>query len=209
MTELASRRGFGAGAFAFAIADADRAWAQTPNTDAMTIGSATAPVQLVEYASAACSHCAHFHATNWATLKTNYIDTGRVRLTLSEMLTAPAAVAFGMFQLARCGNADAPEYFRRLAILFERQHAILATGTMGGVVTSLVAAGAEWGLSEAQVMASLNDAAGRDRIMRSINAADAAGVSSTPTFFLNGERLGDDFQNPDVMARTLDAALNR
>lgn len=97
MTELASRRGFGAGAFAFAIAGADRAWAQTANADAMTIGSATAPVQLVEYASAACSHCAHFHATNWATLKTNYIDTGRVRLTLSEMLTAPAAVAFGMF----------------------------------------------------------------------------------------------------------------
>ena len=80
---------------------------------------------------------------------------------------------------------------------------------MAGVVTSLVAAGAEWGLSEAQVMASLNDTAGRDRIMRSINAADAAGVSSTPTFFLNGERLGDDFQNPDVMARTLNAALDR
>jgi protein-disulfide isomerase len=58
-------------------------------------------------------------------------------------------------------------------------------------------------------MASLNDEAGRDRIMRSINVADAAGVSSTPTFFLNGQRLGDDFQNPEVMARTLDAALNR
>ncbi|MEQ1820414.1 MAG: thioredoxin domain-containing protein, partial [Terricaulis sp.] len=179
------------------------------NADAMSLGSATAPVQLVEYASAACSHCAHFHATNWATLKTNYIDTGRVRLTLSEMLTPPPAVAFGMFQLARCGNADAPEYFRRLGILFERQHAILETGTMGGVVTSLVAAGAEWGLTEPQVMASFNDEAGRERMMRSLNAADAAGVNSTPAFFLNGQRLGDDFQNPAVMTRTLDAALNR
>jgi protein-disulfide isomerase len=183
--------------------------AQTANADAMSIGSATAPVQLVEYASAACSHCAHFHATNWATLKTDYIDTGRVRLTLSEMLTAPPAVAFGMFQLARCGNADAPEYFRRLGILFERQHAILETGTMGGVVASLVAAGAEWGLTEAQVMASLNDEAGRNRMMRSLEAADTAGVSSTPTFFLNGQHLGDDFQRPDVMTRTLDAALRR
>lgn len=205
MTRSPSRRAFAAGGLILGFAGAARA--QTANADAMSLGDAAAPVQLVEYASAACSHCAHFHATNWATLKTNYIDTGRVRLTLNEMLTAPPAVAFGMFQLARCGGADAPEYFRRLAILFERQHAILATGTMGGVVASLVAAGAEWGLSEAQVMASLNDAAGRDRIMRSVDAADAAGVSSTPTFFLNGQRVGDDFQLPDVMARTLDAAL--
>lgn len=204
MTRSPSRRAFTAGSLLLGFAGVARA--QTASADVMSIGSTTAPIQLVEYASAACSHCAHFHETNWATLKANYIDTGRVRLTLSEMLTAPAAVAFGMFQLARCGNADGPEYFRRLGILFERQHAILATGTIGGVVTSLVAAGAEWGLSETQVMASLNDEAGRERIMRSINAADAAGVTSTPTFFLNGQRLGDDFQVPEIMARTLDAA---
>lgn len=206
MTRSPSRRAFAAGSLVLGLTGVARA--QTADADAMSIGSPTAPLQLIEFASAACSHCAHFHATNWATLKSNYIDTGRVRLTLSEMVTPPPAVAFGMFQLARCGNADAPEYFRRLGILFERQHAILATGTMGGVLTSLVALGAEWGLSEPQIMASLNDEAGRNRMMRSLEAADAAGVDSTPTFFLNGQRQGADFQDPDVMTRTLDAALS-
>jgi protein-disulfide isomerase len=175
----------------------------------MSIGAANAPIQLAEYASATCPHCAHFHETNWATLKRDYIDNGRVRLTLHEMLTSPLAVAFGMFQLARCNGADGPEYFRRLAILFERQHAILDTGTIGGVVQSLVALGGEWGLSEAQVMASLNDTAGSERIMRSIDGAEALGITSTPTFLLNGQRQSVDFQTPAGMARALDAALTR
>jgi protein-disulfide isomerase len=204
-----SRRAFAAGGLTLGLAVAGVARTQTVNTDAMSIGAAAAPIHLVEFASATCPHCAHFHATNWATLKSDYIDTGQVRLTLQEMLTPPPAVAFGMFQLARCGGADASEYFRRLGILFERQHAILDTGTLGGVVTSLVAAGSEWGLSETQVMASLNDAAGRDRIMRSLDVAEAQGVNSTPTFFLNGQHVSADFPLPDVMARTLDAALGR
>jgi protein-disulfide isomerase len=188
---------------------AGRAFAQTANADAMSIGSASARVELVEYASATCPHCAHFHQTNWPSLKANYIDTGRMRLTLREILTPPPAVAFGMFQLARCGNVDGPEYFRRLGILFVRQNTILQPGTIGGAVANLVVIGAEWSLTEAQIMASLNDPAGRDRIMRSINAAGAQGVTSTPAFFLNGQQLPSDFQLPDVLARTLDAALAR
>ena len=161
----------------------------------------------MEFASATCPHCATFHATNWANLKTNYIDTGRVRLTMQEMLTPPPMVAFGMFQLARCGGADAPEYFRRLGILFERQHAILATGTIAGVRDSLVAAGGEWGLTPDQVMASFSDQAGSDRIMRSIAVADSLGVTSTPTFILNGQRVDGAFQTAEGMMRILDAAL--
>ncbi len=215
MNRSPSRRAFATGALVLSAAGAAGAQTgpqtgpQTGAADAMSIGSITAPLHLVEYASASCSHCAHFHNANWATLKTNYIDAGHLRLTLQEMLTAPPALAFAMFQLSRCGNADAPEYFRRLGILFERQQAIFASGTVGGAVTSLVAAGAEWGLGEAQVMANFNDEAGGARIGRLSAAANAAGVTSTPTFFLNGQRLGNDFQTQDVMTRTLDAALNR
>ncbi len=157
-----------------------------------------------------CPHCAHFHQQNWATLKRNYIDTGRVRLTLNEMLTEPAQAAFGLFQLARAAGAAAPEYFRRVGILFERQRAIFANvTTVGDFLNNIIAIGAEWGLSREQVMASLNDVAAGERITRSGAAADAQGITQTPTFVLNGQRLGDDFQLPDVMVRTLDAALAR
>lgn len=204
-----SRRAFAAGVPLFAVAGPAQAQLVVTDPDAMSIGSARAPLQLEEYASATCSHCAHFHGSNWAQLKRAYIDRGRLRLTMKEILTEPAAISFGMFQLARAGNATAAEYFRRLGILFERQHTILSSGTVGAAVAIFVSTGAEWGLSETQVMASLNDQAGQERIMRSINAANAIGINQTPTFVLNGQRLGADFQTPENMARILDAALAR
>jgi protein-disulfide isomerase len=204
-----SRRAFTAGASVFVIAGPARAQTGVNDPDSMGIGAANAPLHLEEYASAACTHCAHFHEANWAQLKRDYIDTGRLRLTMKEILTQPAAIAFGMFQLARSNNADPAEYFRRMGILFERQHTILSSGTVGAAVAIFVSTGAEWGLSESQVMASLNDQAGRERITRSINAAGAIGINSTPTFVLNGQRLGMEFQTPEGMTRILNAALAR
>ncbi|ANP47746.1 hypothetical protein ATE48_18505 [Candidatus Viadribacter manganicus] len=206
-----TRRAFAAAGISlgFGLAGVRPAFATVTDPDAMSIGAANAPLQLEEYASAACSHCAHFHATNWAQLKRDYIDTGRLRLTLKEILTEPAAIAFAMFQLARCNTTSGAEYFRRLGILFERQHTILTSGTVGAAVAILVSTGGEWGLTEAQVMASFNDRAGQERITRSINAANALGINSTPTFVLNGERIGAEFHTTEGMTRILNAALER
>ena len=209
MSLLPSRRAVTAGGLFLSFSAASGAFAQTTNADALSIGDPSAPVHLVEYASMACPHCAHFHAENFPQLKANYIDTGRVRLTMQEILTEPAVAAFGMFQLARCGQVDGAEYFRRMGILFDRQHAILSSGTVGAFIESLVAIGGEWGLTREQVTASLHDASGQQRISRSIEAADAAGVSGTPTFFINGQRAANDFVTPEGMVSGLDAALAR
>lgn len=175
--------------------------------DEMTIGAANARVHLVEYASATCPHCAEFHHHNWQLIK-SYVDSGRIRYTMREMVTPPPAVALAMFQVSRCGGADAEEYFNRLAVLFERQRAILGTGTMAGVRDALLAAGGEFGLSQEQVLASLNDPGGAERINRSINEAMARGVNSTPTFYLNNALVDHhSFHTPEEVARVLDAAL--
>ncbi|MEZ5995342.1 MAG: thioredoxin domain-containing protein [Hyphomonadaceae bacterium] len=201
-----NRRTFALGASALALGAPGAAWADSDGD--MTIGAETAPVHLFEYASATCPHCAHFHESNWEALKSNYIDAGHVRFTLREMATPPPVVAFGMFQLARCGDATAQEYFRRLAVLFQRQRAILETGSMAGVRDSLLALGGEWGLSPEQVMASLNDEQGADRLTRSIEGANARGVTATPAFFIGDEHITDTaFQRPEGMARILDARL--
>lgn len=107
--------------------------AHATGPDAMTIGAADAPLNLIEYASLTCAHCAEFHGANWRVLKSEYIDAGRVRFTLSELATPPANVAVGMFQVARCGDASANEYFRRVAVLYEHQTAILQTASGAGV----------------------------------------------------------------------------
>ncbi|MBL8536419.1 MAG: thioredoxin domain-containing protein [Hyphomonadaceae bacterium] len=202
---MISRRSVSLAAMAI-LTTAPSAHAQT--ADDMSIGLESAPLQLLEFASTTCPHCAHFHQTNWPTLKAGYIDRGLLRLTLKEMLTPPPGVALGMFQVARCGGVDGAEYFRRLGVLFERQRAILATGTMVGVRDSLIAIGGEWNLSPEQVMAALNDPTSVDRIRRSIADADARGVTGTPTFFMNGARVADPaFHTPDGLVRVLDAQL--
>lgn len=195
---------------AVAAATAAPTLARAQSTDDMTIGSVAAPLHLIEYASMTCSHCAQFHADNWLTLKTRYIDTGRVRFTLREMATPPPAVALAMFQLARCEGASGEEYLRRVGVLFERQRAILSAGTVAGVRDALLAAGAEWGLSQAQVLACLNDPAGVERIQRSIEGAMALGINHTPSFLFNGV-LDEDhaFQTPDGMVRVLETRLAR
>jgi protein-disulfide isomerase len=190
---------------AAALGGVGPALAQT--SDDMTIGAAGARVSLVEYASTTCPHCAAFHEHNWAALKADYIDAGRVRLTMRELLTPPPAVALAMFQLARAQAADANEYFRRLAILYQRQRAFFQAGTNENLRIGLVRLGGEWGLTEAQVMASLNDENGIARIRRSIAQAETQGVTGTPTFFLNGQRVADPaFHTPEGMARALNAA---
>ncbi|HYD86754.1 MAG TPA: thioredoxin domain-containing protein [Vitreimonas sp.] len=200
---IIDRRGLLVGAAALA---ASPAHAQSAPAE-MTIGAAQAPLHLVEYASSTCGHCAHFHETNWARLKSGYIDAGRVRFTMREMATPPPQVAFGMFQLARCGNAASDEYFRRLGVLFQRQRTILQSGSMAAVRDALVAIGAEWGLSAAQVIASLQDGDGAARLSRSIDEANRRGVHSTPTFFLNGAAVDPSFQSLAGMTAILDAAV--
>ena len=48
------------------------------------IGSDNAPVTIIEYASMSCSHCADFHNNTLDDLKSEYIDTGKVRFVFRD-----------------------------------------------------------------------------------------------------------------------------
>jgi protein-disulfide isomerase len=162
-----------------------------PGPDDMVLGAANARVTLIEYASATCPHCAHFHETVWDQLKTNYIDTGKVRFIFREYPTPPEAVAVAGFQLARCGGATPEQYFARLGELFRQQQAMFASGTMDGVRAKLLEIGASSGLSEQQVTQCISDDAGPDRIRRLEEGSRQFNVTGTPTLVLNGQKLDD------------------
>ena len=159
--------------------------------DDMVLGSPNARVTLIEYASAACPHCAHFHETVFAQLKANYIDTGKVRLIFREFLTNPPAVALAGFQVARCGGATPEQYFARLGEIFRQHDAMFATGSMEGIRAKLLEIGASSGLSEQQVMQCIADDAGPERIRRIEDGSRQFNVDATPTLILNGQKLED------------------
>ena len=66
------------------------------------IGDINAKVQIKEYASYTCPHCATFHEEVYPKLKAEYIDTGKVRLTYHEVYFDRYGLWAGM--MARCGG---------------------------------------------------------------------------------------------------------
>jgi hypothetical protein len=99
----------------------------------MALGEENAKVQIIEYMSMTCPHCAHFHNTTFDTIKTKYIDTGKVRFILREFPFDPVATA--AFMLARCSPHEIHAASRRrLQILRRTQAEFLIEPGLTGVV---------------------------------------------------------------------------
>ena len=102
------------------------AWAQAPSPDELmkpgplgeaVQGKPDAPITLIEYASMTCSHCANFDTQVYPTLRSKYIDPGKVRYILREFPLDRLAAAG--FMLARCAGDD--KYFAMVDVLFKMQ----------------------------------------------------------------------------------------
>ena len=138
--------------------------AEAVNGD-MSLGNPKARVQVVEYASAACSHCAHANEAVFPTLKTKYIDTGRVHYTLKEFLTPPPEVAAAGFLVARCGGRA--KYFTILDQVF-RSQAKWRADNIGQVITDV---GVANGLTVEQVNSCLTDPAAQAALNKRVDIA--------------------------------------
>ena len=92
------------------------------------LGNPKAKVTVVEYASAACPHCARVNNEVLPELKKTYIDTGKVRYVFREMLTDPVPFAGTAFMMARCGGDK--NYFALLDDVFHQQQAIYDSGDL-------------------------------------------------------------------------------
>ena len=83
----------------------------------MAIGKADAPVTIVEYSSLSCPHCAVFHKDVLPALKSEYVDTGKVRYVEREFPLNKSALAGSV--LARC--LDPSRFFPFTDLLFSKQ----------------------------------------------------------------------------------------
>ncbi len=68
------------------------------------IGEENAPITIIEYASMSCSHCADFHNNTLGELKSEYIDTGKVRFIFRDFPFNYPALAGSM--ILRCVPED-------------------------------------------------------------------------------------------------------
>jgi protein-disulfide isomerase len=163
------------------------------------LGSAKAPVTVIEYASVTCPHCARWEAEVFPAFKAKYIDTGKVRYAMRELPTAPADLAEAGFLIARC--AGGTKYYDVIEALMADQKTLLETGDGGAW---LYRGGAVAGLSEPQVKACVEDPKAQAVLGARIEAnAKADKIEGTPTFLVNGQKIGDG----EVTLADLDKAI--
>jgi protein-disulfide isomerase len=173
-------------------------------------GNPKAAVTLVEYGSAACSHCGHWYNTVWPEIEKKYLSTGKVKYIFREIATQH--IDYPVYMLGRCAAKKASHtqankaYFTVVDGFWLQQKAIFASGNASEALKSL---GAEAGLSPTDIDACFQDAKLlqdlQDQIKRN---SEQDAVQFTPTFFING-RLVDGGTDAAAMTQALDAALKR
>jgi protein-disulfide isomerase len=154
------------------------------------LGAAEAPVTVVEYASMTCGHCANFHEKTYPELKKRYIDTGKVRFIFREFPLDPLAAAG--FMLARCAGEG--KYFPMVETLFSQQR----QWAVQKPLPPLLAIAKQAGFTEDSFNKCLADQKLLEDVEKVRERATKLGVSSTPTFFINGKKISgavsiDDF----------------
>jgi protein-disulfide isomerase len=151
----------------------------------MALGPATAPVTVTEYASLTCGHCAHFNEAVFPKIKSEYIDSGKIRYVFREFPLDIKAAAGSM--LARCiAKDDAGKYFAVIDMLFRQQNDWVSKNT----TETLTRIGKQAGLSGQAIEDCLKDQALLDKIAADQKfASEVLKVNSTPTFFINGEMV--------------------
>ena len=156
----------------------------TTSIEEITLGDASAPVKVVEYASYTCPHCAAFHKDTFKKFRADYIDTGKVFFTYREVFFDRYGLWAAM--VARCAGAD--RYFGVANMLYEQQGDWARQPDPASVAASLKRIGAQAGLSPEAVDTCLQDADMAQSLVAwyEANAAED-GVRSTPSFVINGE----------------------
>jgi len=148
------------------------------------LGSADAPVTIVEYSSMTCPHCAHFHAEILPTLKAKYVDTGKAKYIIREFPLDNLAAAAAM--LARCTDRD--RYFPFVDVLYKTQPQWATNDP--NAADKLFDVAKQAGFTRESFDKCLSDQTLLDNIMAvRERGADTFKVSSTPTFFVNGKLL--------------------
>lgn len=151
------------------------------------IGNADAPIEVIEYASFTCPHCANFHTNVYPQLKENFIDTGKVKFVLREVYFDKFGLWAGM--IARCGGED--RYYGIVDLLFKEQ-GTWARGNDSDVIANMFRLGRQAGMTNDQMDACVQDNAQAQALVADFQLkAGQDQINATPSFVINGEKVSN------------------
>jgi len=172
-----------------------------------TLGNRNSKVVLIEYGAPSCPVCAAFNAQTFPQIRAKYIDTGKVFYVFRMF---PLRSDDGMAEkIARCLPED--KYLTFIDLLFKNQpkwDVEFGVQSPEGVHAGLVQVGRIAGMSAEQVDQCMVNKAEDDRINKVASDGEARyGINATPTFILNGVKIGSGNLPFDTVSKLLDAEL--
>ncbi|UWR02524.1 DsbA family protein [Ruegeria conchae] len=176
-------------------AEAQEADLDTSTIVEMVQGAEDAPVEIIEYASYTCPHCANFHQGAYKQLKKDFIDTGKVKFTYREVYFDRYGLWASM--VARCAGPE--KFFGITDLLYEGQSEWTRAGGPAEIVDELRKIGLLAGIDNDQLEACLQDGTRAQTLVAWYQEnAESDGIQATPSFIVNGKKVDnqsyDDFK---------------
>ena len=158
------------------------------------MGKADAPNIIIDYFSLTCPHCANFHAAVLPAIRSEWIDTGRMRFIYRHFPSDAVATRGSL--LAECG---AEKFFETIDALFKSQVDWLTAPAPADEMVKI--------MERAGVPAQACLANDRlfDKVVGDVQSGHALGVKFTPTLFINEQSYG----NPEGGAKGIDSILRQ
>jgi len=153
-------------------------------------GPSDAPITLIEFSDFECPYCA---------------QGSEMVAELKELYPKDLRVVFWHFPLSFHENAQPAALYSQCANeqgLFWQYHDLVFSNQEQMGPSDLMAYAVQAGLDEAKLAACLDNGEAESTVEKAIEAAEAYGVDATPTFVLDGRRVG----GADIKA-AIDAAL--
>ncbi|MBU6140348.1 MAG: DsbA family protein [Proteobacteria bacterium] len=172
------------------------------------LGDKAAPVLLIEYASLSCPHCADFAREAFEKLKSEYVDSGKIKFVFRNFpLNQPALVAAMFAECQANDNKDraGEKYFSTLKALFKTQD----TWAFDEKFSEKLEAIAQLdGMSSDRFKKCISDKSLQEKILTSrMEASKSLQLRSTPSFFINGE-ISEGFVDYKSLKKLIDAKLS-
>lgn len=170
--------------------------------DVPVIGDMDAPVTIVEFADFQCVACAQFAETIMPQIKSQYIDTGKVKLAAKTLTfidsydkSGKSVESFLSAMAFECANEQgkAREIQEKIyaAEIAERKKGTSPENSGNLNTLFFFSTARELGLSESQFSSCVNSVKYADRLTRYLNDAQTAmsGKVATPAVFINGKMI--------------------
>lgn len=174
-----------------AAAPAEPTTAKVSLDDDPVLGDKNAPVTIVEFSDYECPFCKRHYEQTHAQLKTNYIDTGKVKLVFRDLpLSFHDPMATTEAIAANCAREQGGDvaYYKFHDTMFEKT---TSNGT-GLTKDQLNQFAVAQGLNEANFKACVDSEKFKDEVAKDLADAGAAGASGTPSFVVgksNGQEV--------------------